>query len=518
MDTTENQSPVRTDLVQSLRFHAMAKNSGWNVAGQLFPLLIAAVAIPLLIKRMGVDRFGVLTLAWALVGYFSLFDLGLGRSLTKVASDRLASGKEHELASSVWTAVVLMLAIGGALAVAMCMAAPWLAGRIFKVPPLLFDETRLAIYPLAFAIPLTTATAGLRGLLEAQHRFAMINSVRVGMGVFNFLGPLVAVIFTPSLFVIILVLVVGRVVGVIIHLLLCFHTTPTLKTDFSTNRKVVRELMSIGSWITVSNLVSPIMVYLDRFLIGALLSVSAVAYYTTPFEVVGKIWVIPSSINAVLFPAFAALSVMDKPRLGKVYAQGVRSCFILLFPLVFVITLFAPEGLRVWLGPLFMQNSTPVVHWLVIGLFINSLATFPFALLQAVNRPDLPGKLHLIELPIYVVLVVLAIKAFGLAGAAFVWSLRVSLEGLVLFLMVRKTMIRDAFSTGFILATIAAITLLLAATLKFTLGEKLIFSAAAFAFYFIASWWTVLEKDERKLLLAYAGFPRPGASGQISLP
>jgi O-antigen/teichoic acid export membrane protein len=56
---------------------ALAHNTAWNLAGQILPLLAAVFAIPILIEGMGVERFGVFMLAWVVLGYFSLFDLGL---------------------------------------------------------------------------------------------------------------------------------------------------------------------------------------------------------------------------------------------------------------------------------------------------------------------------------------------------------------------------------------------------------------------------------------------------------
>ena len=49
-------------------------------------MLVALVAIPILVDGLGTARFGILTLAWMVVGYFSLFDLGLGRALTKLTA------------------------------------------------------------------------------------------------------------------------------------------------------------------------------------------------------------------------------------------------------------------------------------------------------------------------------------------------------------------------------------------------------------------------------------------------
>ena len=58
--------------------------------------------------------------------------------------------------------------------------------------------------------------------------------------------------------------------------------------------------------VTVTNIVSPIMVSMDRLLIGTLISMAAVAYYATPYEAASKLFIIPSSIVGVLFPAFSS--------------------------------------------------------------------------------------------------------------------------------------------------------------------------------------------------------------------
>ena len=484
-------------LLDALRGRSMARNTIWQVAGQLLPLFIAAVAIPLLLKRIGVDRFGVLTLAWALVGYFSLFDLGLGRALTKVVSDRLAAGKDHEVAAASWTALTMMFAVGSIFTIAIWLRCEWIARSLMKVPPALVGETMRSLYPLALSIPVITVTTGLRGILEAQHRFGMVNVVRAVMGAFSFLGPLTAAFFSPSLFPLITVLVVGRMVAAVVHFLLCLHTTPSLKDGFFFDRATIGELMSTGSWITVSNLVGPLMVYTDRFVISALLSVSVVAYYTTPFELVSKLWLVPGSVTGVLFPAFAALAVIDHNKLERTYSRGVRACFLILFPVVFLIFLFAPEGLHLWLGPVFAQKSAVILRWLAVGVFINSLSQVPYVLLQAVNRPDIPGKIHLVEIPLYLGAMVLGIKYFGLPGAAAVWAMRLILEAGALAFFARKTLVPHALTLRFM--TILALTVVSLFLCQFEngLAVKLVTAVAVMAAFVVASWMWVLDGEER---------------------
>ena len=481
----------------------MARNTIWNVVGQVSPLLIAAFAIPLLIKRLGVDRFGVLTLAWALVGYFSLFDLGLGRALTKVVSDRLAAGKERQVAAAIWTATIMMFAVGAVFAIAICLARQWMTNSLLKVPASLHRETYAALLPLGLSIPIITITTGLRGVLEAQHRFAMVNSVRVVMGAFSFLGPLAASFVSPSLYGVITVLILGRVVSCVIYLMMCLRTTHGLGKKFIWDRETLPELLSTGGWITVSNLVSPLMAYSDRFLITYFLSVSVVAYYTTPFEMVTKLWLVPTSIAGVLFPAFAALAVIDRQRLTRTYERGVRSCFVVLYPVIFLIIMFAPEVLQVWLGTTFMRQSTIVLRWLAAGVLLNSIANMPYALLQAVNRPDLPGKVHLIEVPLYLAGAVWAITHYGLPGAAAVWAIRLSLEAVVLFILAQRTLVPGALGPRLITFLALGVAVLAAITLEHGLWTKVLTAALVLTSYWMIAWRLGLDEPERQQLRSW---------------
>lgn len=107
----------KTNLNSLTDSRLLARNTVWNLLGQSVPLVVAIFAIPLLVKGLGTDRFGFLTIVWMVIGYFSLFDLGLGRALTKLVAERLSSDKEQEIPPLVWTATVLMLilgAVGGA--------------------------------------------------------------------------------------------------------------------------------------------------------------------------------------------------------------------------------------------------------------------------------------------------------------------------------------------------------------------------------------------------------------------
>ena len=80
----------------------LACNAVWNFLSLVGPMLVALGAIPVLIRTLGTDRFGILTLAWMLIGYCSLFDLGLGRALTKLVSEGVGEEVSADRGSEVW--------------------------------------------------------------------------------------------------------------------------------------------------------------------------------------------------------------------------------------------------------------------------------------------------------------------------------------------------------------------------------------------------------------------------------
>jgi len=482
----------------------LVRNVFWNLLGAGSPLLVAIVAIPLLIDGLGITRFGVLTITWMVVGYFSLFDLGLGRALTKLVAEKLGRGRDEEVPKLIWTALLLMMVLGLFGAMLLAVLSSWLVGDVLNIPAELHSETLSAFYLLAASVPIVISSAGLQGVLEAHQRFGLINAVRIPLGVFTFLGPVLVLLFSHSLVPVVAALVVARLLSWLAYVVLCLRVEPGLRQSISIDRQMFKPLISFGGWMTVSNIISPLMVYLDRFLIGAVLTMTAVSYYATPYEVVTRLLIVPAALMSVMFPAFATVLTQDKKRAALLYSKTIKYIFLLLFPAVLAIVTFANEGLNLWLGSEFAENSTLVLQILAVGVFLNAHANVPFGLVQSAGRPDLTAKLHLAELPFYLMVLWWLLNAYGVAGVALAWLLRVAVDAAVLFVMANRqlTTVSSFTLKVFFTAGIALLLLVLGAVIS-DLTIRWLFLLLILLSFAIAAWFFIFSVYERGRICNY---------------
>ncbi len=476
----------------------LARNTVWNLIGSSAPMLVGVFAIPILIHGLGKDRFGVLALSWALIGYASFFDLGLGRALTQLVAKKLGRGYDHEVPSLVWTSFLLMLALGILGAVFVAAISPWLVHSALKIPEALQSESLRAFYLLGLSVPVVISGAGFRGLLEAHQRFMLVNALRIPLGIFTFGGPLLVLPFSRSLVPIVGTIVASRIVFGLAYFWACLRVVPEIGRKVVWHSPSAVPLLSFGGWMTVTNIVGPLMVTLDRFVIGGLISVTAVAYYATPYEVVTKLLLIPMSVVGVMFPAFSASFVSAPGRAAQLYGRSVKYILLALFPIILATIALAQNGLTLWLGVDFARHSTCVVQWLAIGVLANGVALVPFTFLQGAGRPDLTAKLHLLELPIYLGLLFWLIRTRGIEGAAIAWTARAVLDAIALLLMAHQLIpVSSRMAPGTKALLTAAIVILRLAVRPQNLIPKLAFLLFAIVSFVVATWFLILTPEER---------------------
>jgi len=417
----------------------ITRNAALNVVGALVPVVLAIATVPLYLDTIGPARYGLLTLVWIFVGYFGMGNVGLSRATgNRIANLRGAEPRERE--RLFWTAFAMGCALGVAGGALVAALGSVLVSHVLELSPELREEMSSGLPWLAVGVVFSTAGRVCIGALEGLESFGVVNGLEVTSGVIYQLAPLAtALAVGPSLTGLAAAATLAPVVAFVFGLAACARRLP-LSRRVALDRSSVRGLLGFGGWVTVSEIVGPLLTVLDRFVIAAVSGPRAVARYAIPFGVVTRLWVFPFGLSRALFPRLSRVTNDEATALARRATLGLAA---FMTPVV-VVGIFAAEPLlHLWLGGALGSRTARVAEILLVGVWVNSLAFVPSTFLQARNRPDLPAKFHLAELPPYVAGLLIALSLGGIEGAALVWTLRAAVDAALLAAAARVYRLRD---------------------------------------------------------------------------
>jgi O-antigen/teichoic acid export membrane protein len=231
------------------------------------------------------------------------------------------------------------------------------------------------------------------------------------------------------------VLCVGRLVACAVHAVVAFGAVPMTSRYGTYDRAMLRPLLQMGGWLSVSNVISPLMSYIDRFVLGLLASASAVAYYATPQELILRLGIIPTAVAAVLFPLFSAKaqsedSASDLSDHVKRYSLVILA---MMLPLTLILFFGAHPILSLWISPDFADKASGALQIMSVAALCSGLAQVPYTMLQGRGRADITAKLHLAEFPVYLALLFILVTYYGAIGAAWAWLARIAADMAILY-------------------------------------------------------------------------------------
>ncbi len=233
---------------------------------------------------------------------------------------------------------------------------------------------------------------------------------------------------------------VGFVGGLIILCGHIFFSRRLLPQFFglSINRSLFGPLFRFGSGWLVASAAIMLLGNMEKFFLTKLTSPQTLAHYSIAATLAMMTTMLPLAMTQSLVPAFAQLSSAEKrEELQALFSRAVRLNALWLFPAMMIGIVFAKPFLARWVGDEFANASAVPFYILLLGVFVNVVAYIPWAMLISSGKTRLLGRIYFMELFLYAAVAYFLISRFGIIGAAVAWSLRVALDGTLLFLMSR---------------------------------------------------------------------------------
>lgn len=426
VNNLKNNQNISTDVV-------------YTFGGQAISMLVAILSMPFLIRILGNDRIGVLSIIWVLIGYLTILDLGMGPAVTQMVSASFKSGDYKKAPVIFWNALLIQLIFGFLGGIALFLFTPSIVTDILRIPRYLHEEATYSLIIASLAFPVVLVSSSVTGFIQSLRRFDVLASVQIFSGISQFILPLIFVMFWKNLPIAVFAILTVRFLSTGYLLFFSIKTFPDLRKKWQIAWPVIKKLFGFGGWITVSSIVSPLLVYADRFFLGHILTIAMVAFYAVPVDVVIRLLIIPRSLTSVLFPVFSGIDLKkETERINELFFRSIKYILSIFGILIVLLFTFARDILMLWLGPEYAANSTVALQIVLIGILSCSISMIPYNMLQAVGRADITAKIHLAELLIFVGLSYFLISYYGLIGAAVAWCVRLVIETGILLIFSHK--------------------------------------------------------------------------------
>jgi len=410
---------------------SLIKNSVWNFLSIIIPSLVALPAFAVIARVVGIEIFGIFTLSFAIVGYASIFDLGLSRSVIREIAIHCQQPEAQVLIIN--TATTLIVVLGLLSSIALWITAAPIVDFI-KVSHEHIEDVTTGLKLLALCLPPLLLSQVWLSYFEGLEQFKKLSYIKVVIGIATVLLPLIFCLIESNFKMLMFGLIASRFLAFFISLYLISKHIPL---KLSIDRVYAENLLNFGGWLTISSIVGPIVVYFDRFILSSVIGAKYVAFYTVPAELIMRLIALPSAVSRTLFPR---MSQASSERKSEKYTYYLSLKLLALSALIIGIPLyiFAEEIMGLWMGQAFRGQPVEILRILLIGFFINALAQVPFTQLQAHGYSKVTALVHVIEALPYLIVLTIIINMYGIIGVAWTWTTRIFIDTIIFFYLNNK--------------------------------------------------------------------------------
>lgn len=408
----------------------LLKDISWNMASYIIPMLVAIPTLGIIARHLEVERFGLFMLIYTILGYASIFDLGFTRALVRCISrvkHDIKEVKEYLLSTLI---VVFFLSLIPMLL--LFVFSGKIAG-LLKVTTTNVDEFTTCLNISAICFPMLMIFLVLSTYFEGNERFKHLSLIKVITSVCLSIFPMLFVMYGSTLIFAVVGIAIARIVALFLISITIFSEIGNVKSKILCLNKI-KNLIQYGSWLTLTNVINPLLTSIDRFILSSASGANSVALYTAPSEIINKCLVFPNLVARTLFPKFARGNdyLLQRTVSSIVFVGMCVACTILYF--------FSEIIINLWLGSKYVDSVMPF-KILVVGLFFCGIAQLPYIVMQAKGFSKVAAIIHSIEVVPYLALLYYLSSHYQYIGAAIAWTIRVSIDS-ILFLSIEKFHIR----------------------------------------------------------------------------
>lgn len=403
----------------------LKKNIVANFAGSIWQAFMGLIFIPLYIKFMGIESWGLIGIFTMLQAMFGLFDIGLSSTLNReMARLSILPHKEREMRNLVRTLEVLYWGVAVIIGIVVVSLSPFIAQQWIsagQLSPTTIEQTLLIMgFAIALQMPIGFYSGGLMGLQKQ----VLLNVINIIISTLRGGGAvLILWLVSPTIQAFFLWQIVISTINIALLAIVLWRVLPPNEKTAIFQKQLLKGIWRFAAGMSGITILGVILTQLDKVILSKMLSLEEFGYYTLASVVAMSLNRLTGSIFLGIYPRLTQLvSIKDEERIIRLYHQSCQFMSVLILPVAVVIALFSYEILLLWTrNPATAEKSHLLVSILMCGTVLNGLMNLPYALQLAFGWTRLSLYKTLIAVILLVPLIIYMTTHYGAIGAASVW-------------------------------------------------------------------------------------------------
>ena len=383
--------------------------------------------IPIYIKYLGVEAYGLIGFYAVLQAWLTLFDMGITQTLNREMA-RFSAGAHtpqsiHDLLRSL---EVISVALAIVICLLVWLSSTFIATHWLNAQLLSGGEVASAIALMGFVIALRFIEGIYKGALLGLQKQIAVNIVNIVIATMRY-GGVVAVLawYASSIKVFFVWQAFSSIISVLLFVYLVYRTLPKPNKMPKFSTKAIKEVWRFARGILGITFLAVLLTQVDKVLLSKLITLEAYGYYTLAATVAGGLALIAAPTTQAIYPKMVEYVAQEKVQeLTNLYHQGAQLISVLIAPVAIMLAFFGKDIIYLWSGDINLATKTaPILLPLVLGSFLNCLVWMPYQLQLAYGWTTFGIRVNLVAVLILIPAIFLITPHYGAVGAAWVWAL-----------------------------------------------------------------------------------------------
>ena len=403
----------------------LKKNIVANFAGSTWQAIIAVIFIPVYIKFMGIESWGLIGIFTTLLIVFGLLDMGLSSTLNReMARLSVLGGKEQEMRNLVRTLEVFYWCVAIFAGIVAVSLSSFIANHWIKPGQLSAKTIEQSFLIMGFVIALRMPIGFYSGGLMGLQKQVQLNVILICMSTLRGAGVvLILWLVSPTIQAFFLWQIFVSIINIVLLAISLQRALPRGQSKTVFKIQLIKGIWRFTAGMSGITILAVILTQMDKIILSKMLSLEMFGYYTLASMVAMSLGCLFVPVFHSIYPRLTQLvSVNDTDELKRLYHKSCQFMSVLILPVAVVIALFSYEILLLWTqNPTTAERSCLLVSVLTFGTALNGLMNIPYALQLAFGWTRLSFFKNVIAVVLLVPLIIYMTKRYGAMGAAGVW-------------------------------------------------------------------------------------------------